>query len=124
MLSFLSLTSAEAEVALNAATTAADLHGCTVSIAVVDHRGALLAFRRMDGARSYTVDLALEKARSAAIVGVPSAVLAAAGAKDIAAGGLPMLVGPGCVGAIGVSGAQPVDDVTIAEAGAAAPQLN
>ena len=45
--------------------------GARVSIAVADHAGELIAFARMDGARSFTIDLAMEKARAAAKLAIP-----------------------------------------------------
>lgn len=115
MRNFISLSIDEAEAMLDAAGRAASR---PVSIAVVDAGGALLAFRRLDGARAHTIELATHKARTAAIVGVPTAAVQAAG-KDISAGGIPILVEDQCVGAIGVSGAVAEEDVRIARIGAA-----
>ena len=85
-----------------------------LSIAVVDEAGVLLAFARMDGARGYTVDLALQKARSSALVGVASGLLAKAGAAGGGAGGLPVVHDGQCVGAVGVSGTSEAEDVAVA----------
>ena len=85
-----------------------------VSIAVVDDAGVLLAFARMDGARGYTADLAIQKARSSALVGVASSILAKAGVQTGGAGGEPVLHDGNCVGAVGVSGAKEEDDVSVA----------
>lgn len=116
MRSFISLSIDEAEAMLDAAGRAATSR--PVSIAVVDAGGALLAFRRMDGARVHTIELATQKARTAAIVGVPTAAVQAAG-RDICAGGIPVVVEGQCVGAIGVSGAVEDEDVRVACSGAA-----
>jgi len=70
-----SLDLSSANVLLSAALAGAGERGVAVSIAVVDDAGELLAFLRMDGARSYTVDLASEKARGAAKLGLPTSVL-------------------------------------------------
>lgn len=118
MQSKLSISSEEANAALGAAISAAPSKA--VSIAVVDDAGGLLSFQRMNGARAYTVELAIQKARSSASVGIPSAVLQAAGHLDVTAGGLPILAEGQCVGAIGVSGAATEEDVRLATAGIAA----
>jgi uncharacterized protein GlcG (DUF336 family) len=119
MRTLFSLSIDEAETMLAAAGRAAPLR--PVSIAVVDAGGALLAFKRMDGARAHTIELATQKARTAAVVGVPTAAIQAAG-RDISSGGVPILVDEQCVGAIGVSGAVAEEDVRIACAGAAAAE--
>jgi glc operon protein GlcG len=119
MRTFVSLSIDEADAMLEAASRAASR---PVSIAVVDAGGALLAFRRMDGARAHTIELATQKARTAAMVAVPTVAIQAAG-KDISAGGIPILVKDQCAGAIGVSGAVPEEDVRIACAGAAGDGL-
>ena len=55
------LSSDEAEQALTASTKAAVQAGVAVTIAIVDAAGAMLALRRMDGAKAYTIDLASRK---------------------------------------------------------------
>jgi uncharacterized protein GlcG (DUF336 family) len=119
MRSKLSLSISDADTLLRAAAEAAAT-GQPVSIAVVDESGALLAFRRMDGARAYTVDLATQKARTSAMVGVPTAMVQAAGGRDVTAGGLPVVSQTECVGAVGISGSKVEDDVRIASAAIAA----
>ena len=119
MRSRLSLSIDDADAILRAAAEAASA-GPPVSIAVVDDSGALLAFRRMDGARAYTIELAMQKARTSAVVGVPTAAVQAAGNRDITAGGLPVVLQSQCVGAVGVSGTKAEEDVRIASVGAAA----
>ncbi|MEN2789669.1 heme-binding protein [Sphingomonas oligophenolica] len=94
-----------------------------VSVAVVDSAGHLLHFSRMDGARGFSVELAMKKARLAASVGVSTATIAAikgAAAAQATAGGLPVLLDGQCVGAIGISGASAQVDETIAAAGISA----
>ena len=120
------LTADDAERALAASLDAARTAGAAVTIAIVDAAGALLALGRMDGARAYTVDLATRKARTAAAVGVGTAVLAAL-YKDKAApaemmtmpGGVPVLSDRQTAGAIGVSGAATDTDEAIAAVGLA-----
>lgn len=86
-----------------------------LSIAVVDESGVLIAFGRMDGAKGYTVELAIQKARGSAIVGVASSLLSKAGASSGGAGGLPVIHDGQCIGAIGVSGASEDEDVAVAQ---------
>jgi glc operon protein GlcG len=105
---------------LSAALACAVERRVAVSIAVVDEAGELLAFSRMDGARSYTIDLASEKARGAAKLALPTAVLETLGRKTASGnpwtrGGRPILCDGQCAGAIGVSGAQPDIDEEIGE---------
>jgi len=105
---------------VSAALACAGERGVDVSIAVVDESGELLAFSRMDGARSYTVDLAFEKARGAARLGLPTAALEALDRKTQSGnpwtrGGKPVLYDGHCAGAVGVSGAEPHVDEEIAE---------
>ena len=119
-----SLTLNDATAILGAAMAHARSIGRNVSIAVADDAGSPLAFQRMDGARTYTADLAARKARVSALVGAPTSLIEAM-AKDrpqspemiAGAGGLPAVHGAECVGAIGVSGAKPDEDEAIARAG-------
>lgn len=113
-----SLDFADAQAIAAACLESAARQGVAVSIAIVDGAGDLLQFSRMDGARAYTVDLATKKARTAAQVGVATAIIAAMSGPgtDVKAGGLPILHAGQCVGAVGISGAQtPVDEAIAAE---------
>jgi glc operon protein GlcG len=69
------LVAADVRVLMQAARTEAERRGFEVSIAVVDHAGVLLAVDRLDGARLHTPEAAWLKARTAAIVRSPTAVL-------------------------------------------------
>ena len=99
-----------------------------VSIAVVDDAGALLYFMRMDGARAYSVDLAIRKARTSAAFALPTRVLQErTGDRPLQGqdllllpGGAPVMSRNECVGAAGVAGASPEDDERIVLAGVAA----
>ena len=87
-----------------------------LSIAVVDESGTLVAFTRQKGASPVTAEVALAKAKSAARVGAPTAVLADAAAENQAArdtyslmqlvampGGWPLADGDGTIrGGVGV----------------------
>lgn len=96
-----------------------------VTIAIVDDGGYLLHLERLD-AKTSTVEVAMGKARTAALMRMPSAALEEL-IKDMPGilalnatplrGALPLIVGDECVGAIGVSGAAPADDELIADAG-------
>lgn len=103
------------------------------NIAVVDEGGHLLLFARMDGAKLSSVEVAITKARAAALrrastgpspsSGEPSAILSlglslATGGKLTAIrGGLPLLVDGQVVGGIGVSAGTEDEDVEVARAG-------
>lgn len=104
-----------------------------LSVAVLDGSGALVAFSRADGAGQLSADVAQIKARSAFRIGAPTAVLGEPAAKDptlipllqtlgltAMAGGAPIVRDGKVVGAVGASGAEPVDDGACAAAGAAA----
>jgi glc operon protein GlcG len=81
----------------------------------------------MDGARAYTVELASQKARTSASVGVPTSVIeamyreSAAQSREpnVGRGGVPAQHKGQCAGAVGVSGAKPEIDEMIAQAGIA-----
>jgi glc operon protein GlcG len=103
------------------------------NIAVVDEGGHLLVFARMDGAKLSSVEVALTKARAAALrrsptgpapsAGNPSVLLslglslATDGKLTCIRGGLPLFVGSQCVGGIGVSAGTEEEDVLVAQAG-------
>lgn len=122
-----SLSFEDARTVAAACLEAARRHEVEVSIAVVDEAGALLCFFRMDGARAYTVELASQKARTSASVGVATGVIEAmsrAGAgqsrgSNVGRGGVPVQYKGQCAGAVGVSGAKPEIDEMIAQAGIA-----
>jgi len=97
--------------------------GRPVSVAVVDEGGHLLAFSRSDHAELYTIQIALAKARTAALTRHPSgkksptgnersdhhalAITLAAGTDVFVSmpGGVPITVNGQVVGGVGVSGA-------------------
>jgi glc operon protein GlcG len=102
-----------------------------VVIAVVDDGGNLLLLERLDDAQVASVDVAIGKARTAAIFRRPSkvfedqirdgriAALALPGATPLQ-GGIPILFEGKVIGGIGVSGETPSQDEEIAKAGAEA----
>ena len=116
---------------LDAAEEAANSVGHRVVIAVVDHGGHLLELRRTEGAQPASAQVAIDKARTAAIFVRPSreieeqvgagrlGALALHGARALT-GGMPLTVGGEVVGAIGTSGETPDEDESVSKAGAAA----
>jgi glc operon protein GlcG len=103
------------------------------NIALVDEGGHLLVFARMDGAKLSSVEVALTKARTAALRGSPTGpapssaepsvllslglALATGGKLTCIRGGLPLMVDGQCVGGIGVSAGTEEEDVQVAQAG-------
>ena len=96
---------------------------------MVDDGGHLLYLQRIDGTQTGSIDVAIQKARTAqafkrptkvfedAIAGGRNALIALHGALPLE-GGLPIVVGGQLVGAIGVSGVKSTEDGQIAKAGA------
>lgn len=124
------LTQAGAHAALESAERLARQAGDPAAIAVVDADGLLLAFERMDGARPGSVELAIGKARAAALMQRPTeeleenvakgrTALATAGLTALR-GGAPLKAGGVVVGAVGVAGTRKEDDAATAAAVAAA----
>lgn len=125
------LTISQTEPMIQAAKAKALELGTNVSIAVVDSRGDLLAMLRLDNARWYTADVCRGKAFASATWGRPSedlqeradhpvfrSVSMMQGGRIIPAkGALPISQDGQVVGAIGVSGGAPEQDVEIAQAG-------
>jgi len=124
------LTLAAAKKIAAAAEAEALKRGATVVIAVVDDGGHFIVLERLDDTQVASVEVAIGKARTAAIFRRPSkvfedqirngraATLVLPGATPLQ-GGLPILVDGKVVGAIGVSGNTPQEDEDIAKAGAA-----
>jgi glc operon protein GlcG len=98
-----------------------------VTVAITDDGGHLLYLERLD-AKAHTVEVAIGKARAAALMRNSTAwleqrvrenpAMASLGFMAIQ-GGLPLLVGGDCVGAVGVSGAKSEQDEQVASAGLA-----
>jgi uncharacterized protein GlcG (DUF336 family) len=103
-----------------------------VSIVVVDEAGELLAMARLDGASVFTVHMAIEKARSAAlgrratkafeetIQSGRTAFLTVPLLRGLLEGGVPVIHVGQTIGAVGVSGAKSAEDAHIASIGIAA----
>jgi len=127
------LTLEGARAILTAAEKKAHEINVPQNIAVVDDSGHLLAFARMDGVKLSSIEVAITKAKAAALrrtatgpvpsveqaniyvsLGLP---LATEGKLTPIRGGLPLIVEAQCVGAIGVSGGTEDEDVQVAQAG-------
>ncbi len=103
-------------------------NGWRMAIAVVDNHGFLVYYERMDDTQTGSVDVAIDKARAAAMYRRPtkafedgiakgrSALLGLRGATPIE-GGIPIMTGGKVIGAIGVSGANSDQDAAAAAAG-------
>ena len=119
-----------AKKAAAAALAEAKKSNWTMAAAVTDTNGALVFFEKMDGTQTGSVDVAIGKARSAALFKRPTKVfqdvvagggeglriLALQGAVPIE-GGLPLLMDGKIVGAIGLSGGTSTQDGVAAKAG-------
>ncbi|GAB2744601.1 GlcG/HbpS family heme-binding protein [Kitasatospora kifunensis] len=105
--------------------------GVKMNIAVVDAGGHLLQFSRMEGAWLGSVDIALKKAKTAALFTLPTAVIGTISQPGgpvygiehtndglvSFGGGLPVVDQAGNVlGSVGVSGGDVQQDTTVAEA--------
>jgi len=123
------LTLAAAKKIAAAAEADAKAKSARVVIAVVDDGGNLLLLQRLDDTQVASVEVAIVKARTAAIFRRPSrefeeqvktgrvAALALPGATPLR-GGVPITFEGKVIGAIGVSGETPAQDEEIAIAGA------
>jgi glc operon protein GlcG len=126
------LSSAQAQRVLEAAERAARRAGVAVFIVVVDDCGDLKAASRQDGNSRASLTLAPLKAATAVAFRTSTATLASRTTDPVRAqsllaagftllgGGVPLTAKGQVIGAIGVGGGTPDQDVQIAEAGAAA----
>ena len=103
-----------------------------MTIAIVDDGGHLLWLQRLDGAAPISAQIAPAKARTSAlgrreskvyeemINGGRSAFLSAPALEGMLEGGVPLMAGGHCIGAVGVSGVKASEDAQIARAGVVA----
>ncbi|HEX5047511.1 MAG TPA: heme-binding protein [Gammaproteobacteria bacterium] len=128
-----SITLAEAKKAAAAALAPAKDNGWAVVAAIVDPGGHLVYLEKLDQTQVGSVEVAEQKARSAAIFKRPTKML-----QDVLAkggdglrvlrlqgaipveGGVPLIVDGALVGALGISGGSSAEDEACAEAGAKA----
>ncbi|MCL7928441.1 heme-binding protein [Halomonas llamarensis] len=121
------LALADVTQVLDAAQKEAEREGWAITVAVADDGGHLLALRRLDGAAPFTADVAAQKARSAAmgrketqvfeemINGGRTAFISAP-LQGLLSGGVPIIIDGNVVGAVGISGVKPDQDVQVAKA--------
>lgn len=124
------ITAEAAAAAVQAAVRYAEIRGWKVNVAICDRGGNLMAFLRMPGAFLHSVDIAIDKAYTAASFGFPTKGWMGAVGHDegmklgfsnrprlvVFGGGLPIGQGD-WIGGIGVSGASESEDEECARAG-------
>ena len=128
----IALTLEGAKVIMQAAEEKARQIGVDMDIAIVDAGTKLLCFHRMDGAKITSIDVAINKAFTAAGSRLPTsqyAGVAGPGGKAfgihvsnrgrfmIFGGGLPIIVEGQVIGAIGCSSGSVEQDTEVAQAG-------
>ncbi|MBK6852368.1 MAG: heme-binding protein [Burkholderiales bacterium] len=132
------IDAAASATALQAAVAHAQSLGIAVNVAVTDASGLLAGFLRMPGAFVHSIDIAIDKAYTAAGFGFPTSAW-----KDVVAGdemlriglnqrprlvmfggGLPIVEAGVRIGGIGVSGGSAEQDELCARAGLAALGLD
>ena len=133
----MSITEAQAQAAIAAARSAAQELGVPMNVAVLDDGANLKAFVRMDGALLGSVDIALRKAKTAALFGLDTETVGELskpggtspgleltnGGLVVFAGGIPVHDAEGrVIGAVGVSGGAVAQDQRVARAGVAAAE--
>lgn len=126
------LTDVEAMAAINAVRAQMQADAKAATVAVVDSHGELLAFLRADGAKCEPIQIAINKAYTAARERCPTLQIGRevrdpARGFDIAYYGDPRIVGWGggipvfhhgaVVGAVGVSGLSEEEDIRLAAIG-------
>jgi len=125
----------DAQVALEACRKKAIDIGIPMDIAVTDDGGNLLAFERMDGALVGCIQIAIDKAYTSAVLGIPTAEegkMAQPGGSEYGAnslcggrivilgGGIPVKFKNTVVGAVGCSSGTVDQDTAVADAGVTA----
>lgn len=123
------LTHEHARRIIDAALAAGRDEGLRISVAISDAGGHLLAFDRAETANLATIDIAIQKSRTAVFFQAPTRYLTAAmqpggpiytaqhtaGGLSAIPGGIPILSADGSViGAIGISGGTGEQDDTLA----------
>ncbi len=128
------ITSEAAATAVRAAVAQAEALGIRINVAVTDASGTLMAFLRMPGAFLHSIDIAIDKAYTAASFGFPTSRWGAVLGDDellrlglnqrprlvLFGGGLPIVEAGARIGGIGVSGGSAEQDERCAAAGLAA----
>jgi uncharacterized protein GlcG (DUF336 family) len=128
-----SISKTTARCIIEASEAAATDMGLMMAIAIVDESGVLKAFSRMDGASLLSINLAVDKAYSAAAYGIPTHEwfdfikadppllhgITKTPRLITFGGGYPVEIDGEVVGAIGVSGGHYTQDMEVAQAGLA-----
>lgn len=129
------ITTEEARRVIAAGEARAREIGVPANIAVLDAGAHMKAFARMDGALLGSIDIAINKARTAALFQMPTEAIGefckpggtsfgleqTNGGLVVFAGGIPLTDGRNIViGTVGVSGGAVAQDLEIAQAAAAA----
>ena len=126
------LTLSDVKKIATAAEAEAVANKWAVTRAIVDDGGNLLWLQRLDGAAPVSASIAPSKARTSALGQRETKVyedvinngrysfLSAPNIDGLLEGGVPIMVGSDCVGAVGVSGVKSSEDAQIAKAGIAA----
>jgi uncharacterized protein GlcG (DUF336 family) len=119
---------ATAKTIVAAAEAEAKKNSWSVAIAIVDNHGFLVCYEMLDDTQTASANVAVEKARTAAmfrratkefednIAGGRVAVLGLPGVTPVE-GGLPIVVDGKMIGAVGVSGMTSSQDAQVAKAG-------
>jgi uncharacterized protein GlcG (DUF336 family) len=124
-----SLALQDAKRIAEAAEAEAVKNGWSVVVAIVDDGGHLVFLQRLDGTQAASSEIAIHKARTAALFKRPTKALEEVVASGRVAtlnlpgltpveGGVPIVYRGEIVGAIGVSGAQSFQDGVVAQCGA------
>jgi uncharacterized protein GlcG (DUF336 family) len=114
-----------------AAVAEARKNNFTMAIAIVDPNGTLVYFEKMDNTQNGSSNIAVDKAKSAALFKRPTKafqdilaaggeglrILALQGAVPVD-GGFPIIVAGKIIGAVGASGGSSTQDGQVAKAGA------
>jgi glc operon protein GlcG len=122
----------KAKTVAAAAIAEAQKNGWLMAVTIVDSSGTLVFFEKMDGTQLGSIQVSMDKAHSAIFFKRPTKaqddalvaggagirVLKVPGAMPIE-GGIPLIENGKIIGAVGVSGAQPVQDGQCATAAAA-----
>ena len=124
---------------IKAAIERAEKMNILCSVAIVDDRGFLVALHRMDRTPIPTVDIARDKAWTAATFRMPTTDIVKFGDASnpgfgfntqnwndrltTIPGGLPIKDGDDIIGGVGISGGTPDDDVTVCKSALAALSL-
>jgi len=132
MISLKRLDAGEARTVIDGVRQKAAEIGVPMCIAVVDESGFPIAFERMDGGKVHSIQVAMDKAFTAASARRPTHEIATlaqpgqplfginvaiGGRFSIVGGGIPVIVDGTVVGGVGVSSGTPAQDLECATAG-------